>query len=96
MEVIWSPKAQKSYIRIADFILENWSKKEVKKFSDITSATILKIANNPQLFIASKRKKNIRKGFITKHTSLLYRIKSDSIELLFFWDNRQDPKKLKL
>ncbi|MES2591592.1 MAG: type II toxin-antitoxin system RelE/ParE family toxin [Bacteroidota bacterium] len=96
VKIIWSPGAQKSYIRIADFILEKWSKKEVKKFNDIASSTILKIAENPELFIASKQKKNIRKGFITKHTSLLYKIKPNTIELLFFWDNRQNPKKLKI
>ena len=95
-KITWSPKAQKSYIHIADFILEKWSKKEVKKFSDITSSTILQIAQNPELFIASKHKKNIRKGFITKHTSLIYKVKSNEIELVLFWDNRQNPKKLKL
>jgi plasmid stabilization system protein ParE len=96
LKIIWSPKAQKSYVRIADFILEKWSNKEVKKFNDIASDTILKIAKNPELFIASKQKKNIRKGFITKHTSLLYKIKPGTIELLYFWDNKQNPKKLKL
>lgn len=95
-KIIWSPKAQKSYVQITDFILEKWSYKEVKKFNDVTSSTILKIAQNTKLFIASKQKKNIRKGFISKHTSLLYKIKPDTIELLFFWDNRQNPKKLKL
>lgn len=96
LKIIWSPKAQQTYIRVLDFILEKWTKKEVKKFSDITASTILKIAKNPELFVASKQKKNIRKGFITKHTSLLYKIKPTEIELLYFWDNRQNPKKLKL
>jgi len=82
-------------MRIADFILQKWSLKEVKKFTSITSSTILAIAKNPELFAASKHKKEIRKGFITKHTSLLYRIKADKIELVYFWDNRQDPQKLK-
>lgn len=96
IKITWSPKALKSYIHIADFILEKWSKKEVKKFSDITSSTILQIAQNPELFVASKHKKNIRKGFITKHTSLIYKVKTNEIELVLFWDNRQNPKKLKL
>lgn len=96
IKITWSSKAQKSYIHIADFILEKWSKKGVKKFSDITSSTILQIAQNPELFVASKHKKNIRKGFITKHTSLIYKVKPNEIELVLFWDNRQNPKKLKL
>jgi len=94
-KIYWTERAQKSYIRVADFILKKWSLKEVRNFTDISSSTILKIAKTPEMFISSKSK-NVRKGFITKQTSLLYRIKSTSaIELLYFWDNRQNPKKLK-
>ncbi|MEZ5197978.1 MAG: hypothetical protein R2764_16800 [Bacteroidales bacterium] len=48
------------------------------------------------MFEASGKKKNIRKGFITRHISLYYRIKptKKEIELLSFWDNRQDNSKL--
>ena len=96
-KIIWAPKAQKSYNRISDYILDKWSKKEVKKFNDRSLSVILKISKNPEMFVASKQKKNIRKGFISKHTSLIYKIKSNEIiELVYFWDNRQNPKKLKL
>jgi hypothetical protein len=48
------------------------------------------------MFQSSRKKKNIRRGFITKHNSLYYRIKprKKELELLTFWDNRQDPEKL--
>lgn len=48
------------------------------------------------MFEASRMKKNVRKGFITKHNTLYYRIKprKKEIELLVFWDNRKDTKKL--
>ena len=95
-KIIWSPKSRKSYIKIADYILEKWSKKELEKFNRITSSTIQKIAKNPEMFVVSKQKKEIRKGFITKQTSLLYRIKSNEIQLIYFWDNRQNPKKKKM
>lgn len=45
---------------------------EVKNFTAIPSSTILTIARNPEVFEASKYRKDIRKGFITKHTCLLY------------------------
>lgn len=62
IKIIWSPQAQKSYIRISDFILAKWSKKEVKTFAERTSSTILKIARNPELFVASKQKRISEKG----------------------------------
>ena len=41
-------------------------------------------------------KKHFRKGPVTKHNSLSYKVKPNKKEiiLLTFWDNRQDPKKL--
>jgi|GEM_PF-2342542 len=36
-----------------------------------------------------------RKEFV-KQVSLYYRLKGQTIELLTFWDNRQDPSSLKL
>ena len=39
---------------------------------------------------------NIHKAVITKHNTLVYKIVNDrQIDLLFFRDNRQNPKKLK-
>lgn len=31
---------------------------------------------------------------ITEQTSLLYRVTPTQIQLLYFWDNRQDPERL--
>jgi hypothetical protein len=49
------------------------------------------------MFEESKKKKNVRKGLISKHNTLYYRVKprKKELQLLMFWDNRQDPKKLK-
>lgn len=94
LKVVWSPRAEESYVRIADFILKKWTQKEVKKFTAKTFSTITKISKNPKMFVESVLRKGIRKGYISKHTSLLYRVKTNEIELLYFWDNRQDPKKM--
>jgi len=36
------------------------------------------------------------KCVVLKQVSLFYRVKTNSIELLVFWDNRQEPSKLRL
>jgi hypothetical protein len=48
------------------------------------------------MFQASRKKKNVRKGLITKHNTLYYRIKprKKELELIIFWDNRKDPGEL--
>jgi hypothetical protein len=46
------------------------------------------------MFEESRKKKNIRKGYITRHNALYYRVKpiKKELELLTFWDNRQNPE----
>ena len=63
---------------------------------DKTEKVLSLIAKDPEMFEISRKKKNVRKGFITKHNTLYYRIKprKKELELITFWDNRQDPKKL--
>jgi len=57
---------------------------------------LTQITENPEMFQASRKKANIRKALITGHNTLYYRIKpkNKEVELITFWDNRQDPQKL--
>ena len=56
------------------------------------------IKQNPEMFEESRKKKNVRKGFVTKHNTLYYRVRprKKELQLLLFWDNRQDPEDLAL
>lgn len=73
---------------------DNWTEREVIKFIQRTDTLIKTIAENPLSFQSSS-KKSIRKAVIGKQNSLFYRIDNDSIYLLTFWDNRQNPAKSK-
>jgi len=97
MEVIWSTQARKDYFKVLDYLNNNWGLTEVKCFVDKTEEVIELIKKHPETFVASHRKINIRRGFLTKHNSLFYKIKPHKKEiiLLAFWDNRQNPRKRK-
>ena len=45
------------------------------------------------MFEVSKKYKNVRKGYVTKHNAIFYRIKPRKKEILLFLDNRQDDKR---
>ncbi len=79
-----------------NFLEETWSIRDVEKFINEVDNILELISKKPYLFEASRKSKNIRKGLITKHNTLYYRVKpkKQEIELITFWDNRQDPKKL--
>jgi plasmid stabilization system protein ParE len=93
-EIIWSPEAIDSFDGVIDYLKERWTEKEAKKFVTITENTINHISQNPYLFKGSE-KDNLREAVITKQNILLYQINESLkiVELLIFWDTRQNPKR---
>ena len=51
--------------------------------------------NNPKLF-PQVEDSEIRKALVKPHHNIIYKIKAEVIEILTFWDTRQNPEKLKL
>lgn len=96
MKISWTPTAIKTFFKVLDYLEETWTKKEVQNFADEVERVLSQISENPDMFEASRKKKNIRKGYITRHNALYYRVKpiKKELELLTFWDNRQNPGKL--
>jgi plasmid stabilization system protein ParE len=96
MKISWTPTAKKTYFKVLEYLAENWTKREVKKFINEVDSLLTQITENPEVFQASGKKKNIRKALINKNNTLYYRIKpkEKELELITFWDNRQDPQKL--
>lgn len=94
-QIIWSPLSENDFISILDYLQNNWDNAVVKGFIDITTSSVYQISNNPRQFPLIYKNKKIRKCVLTKHNTLFYRDRKDSVDILRIFDNRQDPKKLK-
>lgn len=96
MKIVWSKRALTTYFRVADYLKDEWGDAVFYRFSADAKKVIDQISETPNMFEASKKYKNVRRGFITEHNTLFYRIKpkKKEIELLVFWDNRSDSRKL--
>ncbi|MFA9388999.1 MAG: type II toxin-antitoxin system RelE/ParE family toxin [Prolixibacteraceae bacterium] len=94
MGVVWSLKALKSFQQVINYLSLEWSVSVEMNFIHEVERIILLISKNPNMFKKSNRYKNTRIGFVTKHNSFVYRVTNKKIELLIFWDNRQDSRKL--
>ena len=94
IKISWTIEAKITYFAILDYLQAKWSNKEVKKFVEKTQKILEQISKNPKMFKHSKNK-DIHIGLITKQNSLIYKVTSKEIVLLTFWDNRQNPTKLK-
>lgn len=97
MIIRWTLTAKSTFFKIISYLEEEWTDREILNFIDELDNFMKHIKNNPYSFPSSRKKKNIRKGFLTKHISLFYKVKprKREIHLLTFWDNRQTPDKLK-
>ena len=86
----WLPEAEVTYALVLEYLEENWTSNEITKFIDRTGEVISYLTGNPRQYLYSK-KKDAYRAVVTNQVSLYYRIKRTEIELLIFWDTRQDP-----
>jgi plasmid stabilization system protein ParE len=95
MEVIWTETAEKSYYKILEYLKENWHSKVINDFIDRVENTMSIIQNNPNCFEEYTINKKYIKGFIHENVSFYYRIYDNEIVVHLFWNNYQNPQKLK-
>jgi len=94
--VKWTNLAEISYENELNFIAEKWTINEVIKFMDLTD-NFIKTLEKGVLIGKISFKTKIHSFVISKQTTLFfdYQLDKKTIELLLFWNNSQDPKKLK-
>ena len=93
--IIWSPVAKVTYYEILEYLEEHWTFREIQNFINRVEYVVELIRKSPVQYPVSKEK-NIHRCVVVKQVSLFFRVKENNIELLVFWDNRQDPAKLSL
>jgi len=98
MKIIWGSRARTSYQTIRSQIRARFTENEEAAFVMDVFQTITAIEKFPKAFPESKSKqlKGTRKAVVHPHSTLFYRIEGkNTIRLLLFWDNRDNPLKLK-
>ena len=86
--IVWSPQAEISYLKIIKYLLDVWTLKEALAFEEKIESHLDKLKIFPKMCPNSEKQKKIRRCVITSQTSLAYRITENSIELITFFDNR--------
>ena len=95
MNVVWSPQAKKDYWHNIDYLEAEWTFQDVVNFIDKVDHTIALLDKN-NIEFTSTNYKNVNKVVITKQITLYYKINSNKIELLRFWNTYQDLENFKL
>lgn len=97
MKVNWTPEAVETFEQIIENINVYWTQKEINTFIEQTDKVIEHIQQNPYLYKSTQKNKQVRKGFVNHLVSMFYKVnlKNKQIEIITFWNNRQDPEKNK-
>lgn len=92
----WNYFAIRDYHEYVDYLLSNWSEKEAVAFINDVESLIESLEQGNVEFKESGYQ-DIKQCVVRKQITLYYKqIGTDKIELLRFWNNYQDNKKLKL
>jgi plasmid stabilization system protein ParE len=95
LEVSWSKEAREELIKVISYLEENWTEREIKRFTSKLEEQITIISSKPKTYKKSKRLLGTHECLITKHNSLFYTYNDTYLFIVTVWDNRQEPGKLK-
>ena len=95
MKIIWSPQARKDYWQNLDYLEAEWPSADVIRFIEKVDHVLDLLSRNNIEFISTNYL-DVHKVVVTKQITLYYKINSEKLELLRFWNTYQDFNNFKI
>ena len=92
--VFQSPLAEKKLLLLLDYLESEWGDASRANFIKKFKTVINNLTSAPYSFPLLDADIGIRKGVVTKHTSIYYRVLNREVEIITLIDNRQNQKRL--
>ncbi|MBS1521006.1 MAG: type II toxin-antitoxin system RelE/ParE family toxin [Bacteroidetes bacterium] len=92
--VILTPRAEKNYEHITDYVFNKWGTLATKRFILRFQEACNLIASRPAIYPFADKNKNVRKCVVTKHNAVYFIEHENDITILTIFDTRQNPDKL--
>jgi plasmid stabilization system protein ParE len=83
LTIVFTPKGKETFLLTLQFIKENWGLSAANDFLKRSFKVFNTVSLQPYI-LKTYLDFEVRKGFITKQTSFIYRVTSNQIEILFF------------
>ena len=96
LKVIWSKRSVLKFDQIISYLIDKWGEKSAKQFIDRVFAFLEILSEFPEIGSIENNEKNIRGFTVVEQVNIYYRVKGDTVILILFFINRQDPNKKKL
>lgn len=98
-KITWLPRALSTYIANIEYLQANWTEQEIENFKKFVDQKLKNLAHHPRLGRSmNSSAPNIRLTLIHQRVALIYKYKvsTDEIELLVFWNTSRNPSKRRL
>ena len=95
-EVILSPRAERNYEHITDYVFNKWGSLATNKFISRFEESCVLIASNPDIYPFVNKVRQVRRCVVTKHNTVYFIEHEDIIKILTIFDTRQNPDKLNM
>lgn len=91
MQVFVTPRAERNFDSIVEYIKQKWGERTAKEFVQKVDEIFKLLQAYP---LMGQVESNDIRGFqLSRQTRIFYRIRDNKIIILSFFDVRQDPKK---
>nr|WP_315198127.1 hypothetical protein [uncultured Flavobacterium sp.] len=87
MEIVWSETSLETFLKVVDYLFEQWSIKEIQNFETSVDELLEKISTHNELCPKSKIF-GYRKCIIDAQNALVYSIINNKVFLVTFIDTR--------
>lgn len=94
-QIYWTKEAEETYQQNINYLIEAWDEQVFYAFVEETEECLALIEKAPNLFPLLNKKEQIHRCKIVKQITLYYKILDKRIDLLAFWNEYQNPIKLK-
>ncbi len=92
----WSIRASEEYLVVLSYLISEWGIEQAETFQRRVEEQTDRIVRSPKHFPIINKKKMIRKCVVTPHNTIFFREGNNEIDILTFFDTRQNPNKLNL
>lgn len=93
-KVIFSKNAQFNLEDLLEYLKYNFSLRIQTKFIEKLNKVIFLIKKDPEIFPITNKNFNFRRCVLSKQTTIYYTFNDQEINVLSFFDTRQNPKKI--
>jgi plasmid stabilization system protein ParE len=95
-KIDWSDEASDNLDGIIDYLQNKWTDREIKRFFLKLEKQLDLISKNPHAFPVVHFAQNVRRCVLTEQTTIYYEVKQNTIVIISLFDNRMNPKSLRL